>query len=184
VSEPIVPVLESKKLVFVLGGAKSGKSSWALKYTEKHYESRLFLATARILDEEMAERVKSHKLSRGPEWHLLEEPLEIAAALESRSREYQAVLIDCLTVWLSNVLLEKGEGSLDRYLEDLLGALSARKQAVTIVSNEVGTGIVPENPLGRKFRDLAGHLNQKIAEKADGVVLVIAGLPMYLKGIP
>ncbi len=171
-----------KKLVLVLGGARSGKSLWALRYTEESYNSHLFLATARVLDEEMAERVKLHKESRGPNWNLLEEPVEIAEALRKKCNNLEAVLIDCLTVWLSNILLEMGKGDIGTYQERLLEALTARKQAIIIVSNEVGMGIVPDYPLGREFRDLAGQLNQKVAALADRVILMTAGLPMYLKG--
>ena len=173
-----------KELVFVLGGARSGKSSWALRYTEENYRSYLFLATAEVRDEEMAERVQLHQESRGPKWNLLEEPLEIAEALKAKCDNFEAVLVDCLTIWLSNVLLKTGEGGVSAYRHHLLEALAARKQNIIIVSNEVGTGIIPDSPLGRKFRDLAGLLNQEVAELADTVIFMIAGLPMYLKGGP
>ena len=174
----------AKELLLVLGGARSGKSSWALRYTEEHYHSYLYLATALIFDKEMAERVKQHQESRGPEWSLIEEPVEIAETLRTKCSNFDAVLADCMTIWLSNVLLQKGEKNIEPYQDSLLETLSARKQAIIIVSNEVGAGIVPENPLGRKFRDIAGQLNQKIAQLADKVVFMIAGLPMYLKGPP
>jgi adenosylcobinamide kinase/adenosylcobinamide-phosphate guanylyltransferase len=171
-----------KELVLVLGGARSGKSSWALRHVEDHYRSYLFLATARVGDEEMAERVRLHKASRGPRWRLLEEPLDIAGALKTKCGHVEAVLVDCLTLWMSNLLLEKGEGEVPRYLDDLLKALAARDRAVVIVSNEVGMGIVPESALGRRFRDLAGLFNQRVAGIADRVVFLAAGLPMFLKG--
>ena len=170
-----------KELVFVLGGARSGKSSWALHYAEEHYDSCMFLATAEVLDEEMAERVRLHKESRSSKWKLLEEPLKIAKALETECAGEDVVLIDCLTVWLSNILMKMGEAQVVYYQGRLLNALSRRRQTIIIVSNEVGAGIVPEYPLGRKFRDLAGMLNQKIVELADKVVFTIAGLPMYIK---
>lgn len=176
-------MLESsrKELVLVLGGARSGKSSWALRYAEEHYEKCIFLATARLLDEEMAERVRFHKDSRGPKWKLVEEPLKVAEAIETKCGGADAVLIDCLTVWLSNVLLEMGEEQVLSYQDQLLHTLSKKRQGIIIVANEVGTGIVPEYVLGRKFRDLAGGLNQKIAALADKVAFTIAGLPMWLK---
>lgn len=170
------------ELILVLGGARSGKSSWAQGHTEAHYPSRLFLATARILDDEMAERVRQHRASRGPQWGLIEEPLEIAEALKNRCRHVEVVLVDCLTVWLSNVLVEKGENEVPRYQNELLEVLEARQGSVVLVSNEVGMGIVPETPLGRGFRDMAGRLNQKIAAMADRVVFLVAGLTMILKG--
>lgn len=173
--------LPAKELILVLGGARSGKSSWALRYTEEHYNSFLFLATAEVLDEEMAERVRLHKKSRGPRWKLVEEPLRISEVLETKCVGSDAVLIDCLTVWLSNVLLKIGEGHITSYKDKLLNTLSQRKQTIVIVANEVGTGIVPEHPLGRKFRDYAGELNQKIAALADKVVVTIAGLPVCIK---
>ncbi len=174
--------LPPKELILVLGGTRSGKSSWALHYTEAQYRSHLFIATARALDEEMAERIRLHKSSRGPDWQLVEEPIEISKALRTRCGDVEAVLIDCLTVWLSNVLLEKGDQKIDMYQDDLLETLSAREQTVVVVSNEVGMSIVPENPLGRKFRDLSGQINQKIAAMADKVIFLTAGLPMVLKG--
>ena len=173
-----------KELVLVLGGARSGKSSWALHYTEENYLSYLFLATAQVQDEEMAERVRLHKESRGPKWNLLEEPLEIAEALKTKCNNFEAVLVDCLTIWLSNVLLNMGEESVGTYQRHLLNALAARNQNIILVSNEVGAGIIPDSPLGRKFRDLAGLLNQEVAELADRVIFMIAGLPMFLKGGP
>ena len=171
-------------LVFVLGGARSGKSSWARKHAESRYDSYLFLATARILDEEMAERVRLHKASRGPQWQLIEEPLEIADVLRTGCNGVGTVLVDCLTVWMSNVLLEKGEEEVVRYQDDLLNALETRTGSVILVSNEVGMGVVPETPLGRGFRDHAGRLNQRVAAVADTVVFLVAGLPWHLKGNP
>lgn len=171
-------------LVLVLGGARSGKSSWAQRYAESRYDCYLFLATARILDEEMAERVRLHKASRGSQWQLIEEPLEIADVLRTGCNRAGAVLVDCLTVWQGNVLMEKGEEEVTRYQDDLLKALELRRRSVILVSNEVGMGVVPETPLGRGFRDHAGRLNQRLAAVADMVVFMVAGLPWYLKGNP
>jgi len=170
-----------REIVLVLGGAKSGKSAWALQYAQENYRPCLFLATAEVRDDEMAERVRRHQAARGPEWRLVEEPLHIDETLETREAPDGVVLIDCLTVWLSNVLLQKGHEAVAAYEDRLLGALSARRQSVVLVSNEVGTGIVPEHPLGREFRDLAGVLNQEIAALADRVVLTVAGIPLFLK---
>ena len=177
-----MPESVTKDFVFVMGGARSGKSSWALRYAEEHYDSYIFLATAEVLDEEMAERVRLHQESRGAKWNLVEEPLMLAEALEKKCAGVDAVLIDCLTIWLSNVLLQKGEEEVAAYEESFFEVISRRNQAIIAVANEVGTGVVPEYPLGRKFRDLAGSLNQRTAREADKVYYMIAGLPMCLKG--
>jgi adenosylcobinamide kinase/adenosylcobinamide-phosphate guanylyltransferase len=170
-----------KKIVLVMGGARSGKSSWALKYTQALYESCLFIATAEVKDEEMAERVKYHQSSRGPMWKLLEEPLHLDEALRNKCGQADAILIDCLTIWLSNVLLKEGKTGVADYQDRLINAIAHTPRTVVMVSNEVGSGIVPDNLLGRDFRDLAGLLNQKLAAMADKVVLTVAGLPLYLK---
>lgn len=171
-----------KELTLVLGGARSGKSSWALRYAEERYGSYVFLATARVQDEEMAERVRIHKETRGPEWDVLEEPLEVSEAIRTKCGNYDSVLVDCLTVWLSNIMLEKGEEVVMTHGKALLGMLVERQQAIIIVSNEVGMGVVPEYPLGRRFRDYVGFMNQEIAKLADHVVFMVAGLPLFLKG--
>jgi len=170
-----------KELIFVLGGARSGKSSWAVQYAQEHYQNPLFLATARALDEEMAARIRLHQAGRGPTWALIEEPLELAEALTTRCGAHELIVVDCLTLWLSNILLEKGEAQVHHFLDRLADALGERKQAVIAVSNEVGLGLVPENRLGRLFRDLAGMVNQRVAALADTVVFMVAGLPMFLK---
>jgi adenosylcobinamide kinase / adenosylcobinamide-phosphate guanylyltransferase len=175
---------KKKETVLVLGGARSGKSSWALEYVEHFYNSYMFLATAEVMDEEMAHRVHLHREVRGPKWQLREEPLEIAKILESGDCAVEAVLIDCVTIWLSNVLLKKGEEKVPVYQNTLLEALARSDQSVIIVSNEVGSGIVPEHPLGRQYRDMAGSLNQKLAAVADKVVMTVAGLPIFLKQPP
>jgi adenosylcobinamide kinase / adenosylcobinamide-phosphate guanylyltransferase len=179
-----MPQSNPKEIVLVLGGARSGKSSWALKYTENHYDAYMFLATAEIMDDEMAERVRLHKEDRGPQWKLREEPLAIAEVLKTDCEGVNAVLMDCMTIWLSNVLLQKGEERVPSYQNGLLEALSRSTQSIIIVSNEVGSGIVPEHPLGRLYRDMAGSWNQKLAAIADKVVMIVAGLPIYLKQPP
>ncbi|MFC1821266.1 bifunctional adenosylcobinamide kinase/adenosylcobinamide-phosphate guanylyltransferase [Thermodesulfobacteriota bacterium] len=172
---------KNNELVLVLGGARSGKSSWALRYVEEHYNSFLFMATAEVRDQEMAERIRKHKASRGPKWDLLEESLEISEALNARCDHVEAVLIDCLTIWLSNVMLNGQDENIQSYQQKLLEILSAKQQAITIVSNEVGSGIVPQSAMGREFRDQAGLLNQRVAAVADKVILMIAGFPLYVK---
>ena len=138
-----MPVSKTNELLLVLGGARSGKSSWALQYTEEHYRHYLFLATARVLDEEMAERVKLHKDSRGPAWHLLEEPVGIVEALQKKCSNFEAVLIDCLTVWMSNILLEKGEESIGGYRDNLLKTLSQGKALPLFCQKCASTPVVP-----------------------------------------
>ncbi len=177
-----VPLSVNNELMLVLGGARSGKSGFAIRYIEDHYHSYLYLASAEIGDPEMAERIKHHRQGRGPQWGLVEEPLEIAQALGNRCDGVEAVLVDCLTLWLSDVLLQKGEEAVPNYRQELIGALKTRNRAIVLVSNEVGLGIVPETHLGREFRDLAGRLNQEVAALADKVVFTVAGLPMTVKG--
>ncbi|MFW6099137.1 MAG: bifunctional adenosylcobinamide kinase/adenosylcobinamide-phosphate guanylyltransferase [Thermodesulfobacteriota bacterium] len=171
----------SKEIILVMGGARSGKSSWALNYVQDRYETCLFIATAEVKDEEMAERVRLHQAARGPQWRLLEEPLLLGEALQTKCERVDAVLVDCLTVWLSNVLLKEGKPGVVAHEQRLIRAVSEMEQTVVMVSNEVGMGIVPEHPLGREFRDLAGFLNQKMAQLADRVVLTMAGLPQFIK---
>jgi adenosylcobinamide kinase/adenosylcobinamide-phosphate guanylyltransferase len=172
---------KENEILLVLGGARSGKSSWALRYAEEQYQSCIFIATAEVKDEEMAERARLHQESRGPAWKLIEEPLNIDSALKTDCAHADAVLIDCMTIWLSNVLLKRGKEEVPTYQNRLLEVLSRRRQAVIIVSNEVGAGIVPEHPLGREFRDLAGILNQELAAIADRVVMTVAGIPVNIK---
>ena len=168
-------------LILVMGGTRSGKSSWALSYAEQRFRPLVFIATAEVKDEEMAERVRLHRESRGPAWELIEEPLEIDRVLRTGCAQAGAVLIDCITIWLSNVLLKRGRDEVQAHADRLTEALMRRKQTVILVSNEVGMGIVPEHPLGREFRDLAGGLNQQIAAIADRVVLMVAGIPVNVK---
>jgi len=170
------------ELMLILGGARSGKSRFAQSMAEARWDRPLYLATAEILDSEMEERVKLHREKRGPRWQHIEEPLAIAAVLRAPAIECDGILVDCLTLWLTNVLLKEGEGACEERKRELLDALRQRAKNTILVSNEVGLGIVPDNPLGRKFRDLAGWLNQAIAAEADSVVFVAAGLPLAIKG--
>lgn len=176
------------KIVFVIGGARSGKSSFALREAGRQKGSKAYIATAEELDDEMRGRIARHKADRGPEWDVYEEPLDIAGALEKAGAGHGVIVIDCLTLWLSNVMLraegkEQGDtGVFVRALEKIKGLSVVQHQSLYIVSNEVGMGIVPENELARKFRDLAGMLNQKVADLADEVYLVTAGIPVKIKG--
>ncbi|MCF8034381.1 MAG: bifunctional adenosylcobinamide kinase/adenosylcobinamide-phosphate guanylyltransferase [Desulfarculaceae bacterium] len=170
--------------VLILGGAKSGKSSLAQRLAE-HWGGRLvYLATAQAGDAEMHERIARHQAQRGAAWTTLEEPLALEEALKQADGPDAVLLVDCLTLWLSNLVLGANLGdeqvaARGEALATLLPSLEAR---VILVANEVGLGIVPENALARRWRDLAGGLNQRLASACGSVVLVTAGLPLALKG--
>lgn len=171
--------------ILILGGARSGKSRYALKLAENRWRHPLYVATAEALDLEMQERIATHKKARGKHWACAEEPLEIARLIQRADQLYPArdvLLIDCLTLWLNNVLAKEGARFFDRRRKNLLKAVRASKKSLIMVSNEIGLGIVPDNDLGRQFRDLAGRLNQDLAAVADTVLFIAAGLPVVLKG--
>jgi adenosylcobinamide kinase / adenosylcobinamide-phosphate guanylyltransferase len=163
-------------VTLVLGGARSGKSA----YAERLIGARgLYLATAEAGDAEMAERIRKHRERRGAGWQTVEEPLDLAVALGHHASADRPILVDCLTLWLSNLMAaDRDVGGETRMLAAGLGGLPG---PVVLVSNEVGLGLVPSTPLGRAFRDHAGHVNQRIAAAADRVVFVAAGIPFTLK---
>jgi adenosylcobinamide kinase / adenosylcobinamide-phosphate guanylyltransferase len=175
-------MLSVAKLTLVLGGARSGKSRYAesliAALPPPWQPPWAYVATAEALDAEMAQRIETHRARRGANWQTIEAPRDLAAALATS--ETMAVLIDCLTLWLSNLLLADAE--IEAEMMRLEAALAAAKMPVVLVANEVGLGIVPDHPLGRRFRDLQGLLNQRIAARADRVILMVAGLPLALKG--
>ncbi len=166
--------------VLVLGGARSGKSRFAEGLVLKATARPIYLATATAGDAEMVERIARHKADRSAAWRVIEEPLDIAQVINSEARADGALLIDCLTLWLSNLMA--ADRALDVETQRLIDALSRAEGMVVFVSNEVGLGIVPETALGRRFRDEAGRLNQALAAMAQQVVFMAAGLPMVLKG--
>lgn len=175
-------------LTLILGGARSGKSRYAQSLCAGD-EPIFYLATARVdlTDEEMVARIARHRDDRPRHWRAIEEPLEITERIKSKVPAGGKVLVDCVTIWLSNFMWEERDAARDareqsvlRKVEDF--AAIARDRDVVAVSNEVGGGVVPDNPVGRAFRDLQGSVNQLLARKADQVVLVIAGLPLTLKG--
>ena len=167
-------------LTFVLGGARSGKTSYALREAWKRPGNRhVMIATAQAHDAEMAERIARHRAERGEGWTTVEAPLDLAGAVAGLGAGDVAV-VDCLTLWLTNHLL--AEADLGQQVAELTRALAASPAALYVVSNEVGQGIVPDNALARRFRDEAGWMNQAVAATADRAVLVAAGLPLVLKG--
>jgi adenosyl cobinamide kinase/adenosyl cobinamide phosphate guanylyltransferase len=166
------------KLTLILGGARSGKSRYAESLIAALPPPWLYMATAEAGDAEMTARIEAHRARRGPQWQTIEAPRGLAAALQ-RSGD-RPVLVDCLTLWLSNLMLAGVD--IEAETAHLERALAAATAPVVLVANEVGYGIVPEHPLGRKFRDLQGLHNQRIAGRADRVVLVVAGLPLAVKG--
>jgi adenosylcobinamide kinase/adenosylcobinamide-phosphate guanylyltransferase len=170
-------------LTLIIGGARSGKSAHALALAEAEAVRRggapVMIATAEALDEEMAERIARHRAERGPAWRTIEAPRDLAAALAVLGAEDCAV-VDCLTLWLSNLMF--AEADLAGAAEALLAAAAATPAAVIMVTNEVGMGIVPENALARRFRDEAGRLNRRVADQADRVMVMFAGQALTLKG--
>jgi len=171
-----------QRIVLILGGARSGKSRYALRLAEDRFSRRLFIATAEPIDDEMRERIICHRRSGGRGWRCVEEPLDIADVIHDPPVRCDVILLDCVTVWLGNVLVKEGENAVQKRCREVLVALKRAKCPVIIVSNEVGMGIVPDTKSGRMFRDFAGRFNAKLAEIADVVVFVVAGLPIKLKG--
>jgi adenosylcobinamide kinase/adenosylcobinamide-phosphate guanylyltransferase len=167
----------------IIGGARSGKSRFALELAEqKAPGEKAFLATCIPADAEMRERVARHRRERNPSWKTLEVPLDLAGALAESGRWAGIVLVDCLTLWANNLLFEtQGETGIDRYVGDLLNAMEKVSCPVILVTNEVGTGIVPENPLARRFRDVTGRINQQVAAACSRVFWMVAGIPIPVK---
>ncbi len=167
------------RLVLILGGARSGKSTYAERLARESQTRVLYVATSEAGDEEMAARIAQHRTQRPAHWITLEAPRAIGAAVRSSGVKAPMVLVDCLTLWLSNAM----QSGLDIEAETakLQDALAARSGPTVIVSNEVGLGIVPDNALARRFRDLQGMLNQKLAAQAQRVIMMVAGVPVAVK---
>ncbi len=170
-------------LIFITGGTRSGKSAFAQRRAEEHPGPLLFVATAALTDAEMADRIARHQAARGERWETLEEPLALPERLPEAAVGKGAVLIDCLTLWLSNLNFDRGEDAalVLAAVARLVQALPAIPAPLYLVSNEVGSGIVPENALARRFRDLAGEANQRLAAAAAEAWLVTCGIPLRLK---
>ena len=162
----------------VLGGARSGKSRYALAAGKRLPGPPSFIATAQAYDPEMTERIRKHREERDAQWQTLEAPIELAQAIASVDEG--TILVDCCTLWLSNVML--AERDIGGDTAALLDSIASATPDIVLVSNEVGSGIVPETKLGRDFRDEQGRLNQRLAEIADTVELVVAGIALRLKG--
>ncbi|GFO65758.1 bifunctional adenosylcobinamide kinase/adenosylcobinamide-phosphate guanylyltransferase [Geomonas paludis] len=171
------------KVVLVTGGARSGKSRFAEGLADKYAPLRGYLATGEAGDAEMADRIARHQGRRGPEWQTVEEPLKVAEAIRSHQGRFNVMLMDCVTLWISNLLFRCPGGAAEALAEvkSFAGGFSSLATPLIIVTNEVGMGIVPEHPLSRAFRDLAGEANEIIAAAADEVYVTISGLPLRLK---
>ncbi|MDP6515373.1 MAG: bifunctional adenosylcobinamide kinase/adenosylcobinamide-phosphate guanylyltransferase [Alphaproteobacteria bacterium] len=166
-------------VTLILGGARSGKSRYAESLVESQPGAWIYVATAEPGDDEMAARIRAHQVRRGNRWTTIEAPLDLAGALRRAASAEGAVLVDCLTLWLSNLIAAGHD--IEAETAGLTAVLSELAGPVVLVSNEVGLGIVPDNPLARRFRDQAGLLHQAIAAVAPSVVWVAAGLPLHLK---
>ncbi|MEC4676734.1 MAG: bifunctional adenosylcobinamide kinase/adenosylcobinamide-phosphate guanylyltransferase [Nitrospirota bacterium] len=187
------------KIIFITGGARSGKTAFALRESSEIPGRKAYIATAEVLDAEMKARVDKHRAERDSGWDTYEEPLEIAGVINEIDDKYSVIVVDCLTLWLSNILhkteninvenslpeMQPGRGSPEDFIREFTDRLkvpdTAKDVNLFIVSNEIGMGIVPGNRLARRFRDIAGFLNQEVAAIADDVYLVTAGIPVKIK---
>ena len=174
------------EITFVIGGCRSGKSRYALELAGKLSENnKIFIATCQPQDEEMRQRVARHQKDRGKTWITLEVPIALPEAVTQNSYRGDMILVDCLTLWINNLLTMTQKVSEDEVIgsvDSLTQALQTVKCPVILVSNEVGTGIVPENRLARQFRDIMGMANQRVAACAHGVIWMVAGIPLKIKG--
>jgi adenosylcobinamide kinase / adenosylcobinamide-phosphate guanylyltransferase len=169
------------RVTLITGGARSGKSNYALDLS-RNARNAYFVATAEITDDEMAERIARHKAERGEAFRTVEEPVDLAYAIRTLPKDADVAVVDCLTVWLGNLMHRGFKGSgLPPEAISLLDALKSPPTELIIVTNEVGMGLVPETPMGRAFRDSAGRINQEVARIADRVVFLVSGLPIVVK---
>lgn len=171
------------KNMLVLGGCRSGKSSFAKQAADNlALDNKIYLATSVPTDREMKDRIKRHQDDRGPDWETIEEPVLIHEIIDRTCAQATVILVDCLTLWISNLLFQgKDEAGIMAAVDMLAGALNRSTCPVILVSNEVGYGIVPENSLARQFRDMAGLVNQQVARAVDKVVVSMAGIPIQIK---
>ena len=171
--------LSLDRLTLILGGARSGKSRYAERLVLASGLAPVYVATAEALDGEMAARIAAHRVRRGASWRTIEEPLDLAGVLQKERGPDRAVLVDCLTLWLTNLMVRERPVRVE--IERLVTMLPQLNGALVLVSNEVGLGVVPTDPMARAFVDHAGSLHRRIAEQADVVVFMAAGLPVHLK---
>lgn len=173
----------NKRVTLIIGGARSGKSSYAEKLVCSNSGKRLYLATAEAFDEEMKKRIALHKKMREGKFHqTIEEPIDLFSALHAVDKSVDIILIDCMTVWLGNLLHHYGERDSYPQIEQFLTYLSNPAFEIVIVTNEVGEGIIPATPFSRHFVDHAGWLNQALGRIADEVIMMVAGIPLKIKG--
>lgn len=172
---------KNPKRILLTGGCRSGKSGFAL-HLSQGIRRRAFLATAEAIDREMEQRIQKHKKDRGSAWTTIEEPVDLAGAVKKHRGRFDLILIDCITIWASNLLLQLKPGGRKKAIREFLDVVEDPGCTLVLVTNEVGSGVVPANKLAREFRDLAGDLNQKIAKRCDEVYLLAAGIPLKLKG--
>jgi adenosylcobinamide kinase/adenosylcobinamide-phosphate guanylyltransferase len=171
----------TRQIILISGGARSGKSRYAEQRAPEMGRRRIYVATAEAKDEEMAQRIAEHQKRRGSLWRTIEEPLELTEALLRQRGNTDCALVDCLTLWISNLLIRYDEKYATQKVHELMEKLAELDFNLIFVTNEVGSGIVPDNTLARKFRDLAGWTNQTVAQAADEVILMVAGLPIIVK---
>jgi adenosylcobinamide kinase/adenosylcobinamide-phosphate guanylyltransferase len=170
------------RTLFITGGARSGKSAFAERISAERPGKRAYLATAQALDAEMVARIEHHRKRRGDAWDTFEEPLAVAELIDKLNGRYEVLLLDCLTLWLSNVIARHDDDrSISTLVESLSLAVRRFPGTAIVVSNEVGLGIVPDNALARRFRDIAGFANQLLAQAADEVFFLAAGIPVKIK---
>jgi adenosylcobinamide kinase/adenosylcobinamide-phosphate guanylyltransferase len=177
------------RIILITGGSRSGKSIYAQRIAESIPKDRTYIATCPVVDEEMAERIQRHKEARwAGNWHTIEEPTDLTAALIKAGKS-RVILVDCLTLWINNLMYDAelqnrdlGEDEIIERCGDVLGTCDAISGTIIFVTNEIGMGIVPDNPLSRRYRDLAGRCNQVMADRADAVVFMVSGLPLTVKG--
>jgi adenosylcobinamide kinase / adenosylcobinamide-phosphate guanylyltransferase len=171
--------MRAGKMTLVLGGARSGKSSFAQRLAEKATGELIYIATAQAFDGEMAARIARHQAERGPRWQTVECPVNLGGTIAVHQEANKTILVDCLTLWLNNLML--GDHNIEAAISSLKTAIVGSASHIIMVSNEVGQGIVPDNALARRFRDEAGWLNQALATIADDVWVITAGIPQPLK---
>jgi adenosylcobinamide kinase/adenosylcobinamide-phosphate guanylyltransferase len=177
------------RIILITGGSRSGKSTYAQCIAESIPEDRTYIATCPVVDEEMEKRIRKHKEARrAGNWHTIEEPTNLAAALIKAGKS-RVIVVDCLTLWINNLMYDAesqnrdlGEDEIVERCGDVLDACSAISGTIIFVTNETGMGIVPDNPLSRRYRDLAGRCNQVMADRADAVAFMVSGIPLTVKG--